>query len=130
VGSFFGRGRRRKPREPSGTNDFAVVEYVPTEDHPRTQETTTVNTPTHQRRVPHDRFADRKPEARPDGDLLKINVNDSAESPASREDWTDHWIQHRWRTSGRKTKYENIEGYNVLYMPDHNNSEVWTLPFK
>ena len=85
-----------------------------------------MNRSSHHPQVPPERLAGNIRGDRLQGELSRTNDGDAADSSPSREDWIDHWRRHRWRTSGRKTKYENIAGYNVLYMPDHNDPEVWT----
>jgi hypothetical protein len=45
----------------------------------------------------------------------------------SREEWVSYWLNHKWRRSMLETNYVNINKYNVLYMQDHNDPEVWTF---
>lgn len=46
------------------------------------------------------------------------------------QDWINHWNTEPWKLSEGGTPYANIGKYNVFYMPDTNNPDVWTYCIK
>ncbi len=42
-----------------------------------------------------------------------------------RQQFIETWFCRRWRVSKNGALFQNIRGYNVAVMPDHNEPEYW-----
>ena len=54
------------------------------------------------------------------------------EQPMTRKQFVEHWFDRSWKKAiGSPARYVNIRmkgcGFNVMYMPDHNDNSKWTF---
>ncbi len=47
-------------------------------------------------------------------------------SDLNKQEWLNYWLDKEWRVSPNNAVWYNIDGYNVMYMRDHNDPDVWT----